>query len=105
MLGNLRWVSEEFNIKLLSPELTETEDQNLHAEASNLFELYFEEESSSYLGCPKSVGVRFRQLLNDGVHKVAKLRTSEPLYEAYDYAFGVLETEWLGHFFHSNEVG
>lgn len=97
-------VVEEFNVKLLSPELTRGQLENLHAEATNIFKRYFEEKSCECIRCSKDIASRFEQLLNDGVYNVAKLRTSEPLYEAYDYAFGTLEADWLPKFFHSNEV-
>jgi hypothetical protein len=44
-------------------------------------------------------------LIKDGVYSVAKLRTSKPLYQAYEHTFTTLEKLWLPAFFHSNEVG
>lgn len=78
--------------------------ENLHTEAMNLFKIYFDRKSEDCISCPSHIGLQFEQLLHEGVYNVAKLRTSEPLYQAYDYAYNILEKDLLPGFFHSNEV-
>lgn len=97
-------IVEDFNSKLLTPDMSKKQLENLHAEAVNLYKIYFDHKSPDCIGCSMQIELQLNQLLQEGVYNVAKLRTSEPLYQAYDYAFNVLESEWLPAFFHSNEV-
>lgn len=95
---------DEFNNKLLTPDLSKKQLENLHAEATTLYKEYFDAENASFIGCSTDIAENFKKLLNDGVHHVAKFRTSEPLYQAYEHALNILENELLPPFFHSNEV-
>lgn len=104
VLGAFCIVLEEFNNKLLKPELTKQQLEILHVEASKLYENYFSKNSSDFIGCPASISDKLKELLTEGIYNVAKLRTSEPLFEAFDYTFVVLEKDWLPIFYHSNEV-
>lgn len=99
-----KYFSEDFNGKLLTPDLSKLQLETLHDEALNLYKSYFDKKSSDYIECSEKISLRLKELLSDGRYSVAKLRTTEPLYEAYDYAFGILENEWLPPFFYSNEV-
>lgn len=76
----------------------------LHLEANQLHQLYLKEHSSDYIGCPPEIALSFETLLLGGSQNIPMLRTSPPLYKAYDYAFGILETKWLPLFYHSDEV-
>ncbi|XP_025833224.1 sorting nexin-14 isoform X2 [Agrilus planipennis] len=94
---------EEFNDKLLNPDLTKKELESIHESAQNLYKMYFDSESFEYIGCSQQIATEFKHLLQKGIYNIVKLRTSEPLYQAYDYAYSHLECEWLPLFFHSNE--
>lgn len=95
---------EDFNLKLLTPELSKLELDVLHKEATQIFHLYLQETSSDFIGCPSHISFSVEKLLNAGPNGIPKFRTSTPLYKAYDYAFNILEIEWLPVFFHSDEV-
>ncbi|XP_031347622.1 sorting nexin-14-like isoform X2 [Photinus pyralis] len=94
---------EEFNHKLLIPDMSKKQLEILHTEALNIYKIYFDDKSDDYIGCGRDIELKLWQLLQEGVYHVAKLQTSEPLYKAYDFAFNVLEKDWLPQFFHSNE--
>ncbi|GLV46764.1 hypothetical protein CBL_13537 [Carabus blaptoides fortunei] len=94
---------EEFNRKLLTPDLSKKDLDALHLEANQLHQLYLKEYSSDYIGCPSDIASSFETLLQGGAQNIPILRTSPPLYKAYDYAFGILETRWLPLFYHSDE--
>ncbi|KAK4877057.1 hypothetical protein RN001_009563 [Aquatica leii] len=94
---------EDFNNKLLIPDMSKKQLENLHAEALNIYKIYFDHKSNDYIGFNNKINDQLQRLLEEGVYNVAKLRTSEPLYKAYDFAFNVLEKDWLPGFFHSNE--
>ncbi|KAK5642032.1 hypothetical protein RI129_008199 [Pyrocoelia pectoralis] len=94
---------EEFNNKLLVPDMSKKQLESLHTEALNIYKIYFDHRSDDYVGCGQDIELNLWQLLQEGVYNVAKLQTSEPLYKAYDFAFNILERDWLPQFFHSNE--
>lgn len=97
-------ISEQFNVKLILPDLSKRQLENLHTEALNLYKIYISPKSPDFIGCTDDIVTDLYRLLDEGVYNVAKLRTSEPLYKAYDHAFGVLENNHLPEFYHSNEV-
>ncbi|XP_030750868.1 sorting nexin-14-like isoform X2 [Sitophilus oryzae] len=93
---------DDFNTKLLTPDLTKKQLEDLHSQAISLYKEYLSEDSISFIGCSKEICDQFNGLIKD-IYSVAQLRTSKPLYQAYEYAFNYLESIWLPHFFHSNE--
>lgn len=95
---------DEFNNKLLTPDLAKEQLEELHAEAMTLYREYLNKDCINFIGCSDDIIVDFLSLLQNGVYSVTKLRTSKPLFQAYEYTFTVLETVWLPAFFHSNEV-
>lgn len=78
--------------------------ENLHLEATRLYKLYLSSDSADFVGCPDKIISKLNNLLEEGVYNVFKLRTSEPLFQAFDFVFSILENEWLPLFYHSNEV-
>ncbi|XP_017774101.1 PREDICTED: sorting nexin-14-like isoform X2 [Nicrophorus vespilloides] len=94
---------EAFNGKLLMPDLSKKQLQDLHAEALKIYNVYMDHKSIDFIGCDNGICSSLNKLLEDGVYNVAKLQTSEPLFQAYDFAFNLLETEWMPQFYHSNE--
>lgn len=97
------WVIDDFNTKLLTPDLTKKQLEELHVQALNLHKEYFQEGSFNFIGCSSETCLQFSALIDD-IYSVAKLRTSKPLYQAYDFAINQLEGLCLPQFFHSNEV-
>lgn len=96
---------DEFNSKLLMPDLSKKQLEDLHTEATVLYKEYFDaENASNFIGCSSQIVENFKKLLNEGVYHVAKFRTAEPLYQAYEHALNILENDLLPPFFHSNEV-
>ncbi|CAG9770654.1 unnamed protein product [Ceutorhynchus assimilis] len=93
---------DDFNTKLLTPDLSKKLLEELHCQASKLYSEYLNGESFNFIGCSREISCEFSMLISD-IYSVAKLRTSKPLYQAYDFAFNHLENFWLPQFFHSNE--
>ncbi|RZB40834.1 sorting nexin-14-like [Asbolus verrucosus] len=94
---------DEFNNKLLTPDLSKKQLEELHSEALTLYKEYLKKDSLNFIGCSDGIVDDYYTLLKDGVYSVAKLRTSKPLYQAYEHTFTLLESVWLPSFFHSNE--
>ncbi|XP_028141747.1 sorting nexin-14 isoform X2 [Diabrotica virgifera virgifera] len=94
---------DDFNVKLLTPELSKKQVEELHVEAKKLYKEYLDKNSFSFISCPSEISEDFKFLMQDdyAVEKLSKL--SKLLYTAYDFVFNVLESVWLPQFFHSNE--
>lgn len=97
-------ILDEFNTKLLTPDLSKKELENLHKEANKLYKEYFDSNNENFIGCSERIIKNFHHLLQGGVYDVAKFCTSEPLYQAYEHSLNLLEKDYLPQFFHSNEV-
>lgn len=95
---------EEFNKKLLTPELSKMELEKLHIEATQIYEIYLKDSSYDFIGCPLDIRNQIEYLLQSGPYNITKLRTTTPLYKSYDFAFSILENKWLPLFYHSDEV-
>ncbi|XP_060535701.1 sorting nexin-14-like isoform X2 [Cylas formicarius] len=93
---------DDFNNKLLTPDLSKKELEALHRQAAHLFKEYLDPDGLNFVGCPTDICVEYSDLIKD-IYSVAQLRTSKPLFQAYDFAFNELETVWLPQFFHCNE--
>ncbi|XP_074032931.1 sorting nexin-14 isoform X2 [Leptinotarsa decemlineata] len=94
---------DDFNNKLLNPELSKKQLENLHADALKLYKEYLDKDSYSFIGCLSEISENFGFLMQE-VYSIEKLsKLSKLLYAAYDYTFNILENVWLPQFFHSTE--
>ncbi|KAG5876709.1 hypothetical protein JTB14_038026 [Gonioctena quinquepunctata] len=94
---------DDFNIKLLTPELSKKQLEDLHSDALKLYKEYLDKDSYSFIGCPSGISENFSNLIQE-VYTIEKLsKLSKLLYTAYDYTFNNLESIWLPQFFHSTE--
>ncbi|XP_063236943.1 sorting nexin-14-like [Bacillus rossius redtenbacheri] len=82
---------EEFNRKMLTPELGPRELETLYQEAWDLFSVYFSPESPDRIAFPPGVVEGLRAVLRQPPEAVAQLRTTPPLFQAYEHAYGLLE--------------
>ncbi|CAH0546449.1 unnamed protein product [Brassicogethes aeneus] len=94
---------DEFNQLLLKPDLTKEQLEKLHTDAQKLYKEYLYKDSVNYIRCSENISNEFNSLIKEGVHNIAKLRTSTPLFMAYEHTFSVLENIWLPQFYHSSE--
>ncbi|XP_072378466.1 sorting nexin-14-like isoform X1 [Diabrotica undecimpunctata] len=94
---------DDFNVKLLTPELSKKQVEELQVEATKLFKEYLDKNSFSFISCPSEISEDFKCLMQDdyAVEKLSK--QSKLLYTAYDFVINALESIWLPQFFHSTE--
>ncbi|CAG9861895.1 unnamed protein product [Phyllotreta striolata] len=94
---------DDFNSKMLMPELSKKQIEELHNDALKLYKEYLDKSSFSYISCPSDISEDFKFLMQDiyAVEKISKL--SKLLCAAYEFVFNILENVWLPQFFHSNE--
>ncbi|XP_071449604.1 sorting nexin-14-like isoform X2 [Hetaerina americana] len=93
---------EEFNRKILNPELDKQEIFNLYQEAWDLYSVYFRIDSPDRIMFTESVVDEMKEVLAGPAEDIVKLRTTTPLYQAYEHAYSLLENT-LCPLFHQSE--
>ncbi|KAK7792107.1 hypothetical protein R5R35_009644 [Gryllus longicercus] len=93
---------EEFNRKMLVPELNSQDLDNLYKEAWDLYSVYFSPKSPDRIPFNSAVVQEMHTILQEPAENIVKLRTTPPLFQAYEYAFSQLENV-LGPLFHQSD--
>ncbi|XP_070705059.1 sorting nexin-14-like isoform X3 [Pempheris klunzingeri] len=94
---------EEFNDKILSPELSDSELQRLHGEVQHLYETYCLDESIDKISFDKFIVEEIRNIAKGPYTGVVKLQTMRCLFEAYEHVLSLLERVFTPMFCHSDE--
>uniref|UniRef100_A0A8C4HW86 Sorting nexin 14 n=1 Tax=Dicentrarchus labrax TaxID=13489 RepID=A0A8C4HW86_DICLA len=95
---------EEFNDKILSPELSDSELQRLHGEVLHIYETYCLDESIDKISFDKFIVEEIRNIAKGPYTGVVKLQTMRCLFEAYEHVLSLLERVFTPMFCHSDEV-
>ncbi|TKS75322.1 Sorting nexin-14 [Collichthys lucidus] len=93
---------EEFNDKILSPDLSDAELQRLHGEVLHIYETYCLDESIDKISFDKFI---VEEIRNSPYGDVVKLQTMHCLFEAYEHVLSLLERVFTPMFCHSDERG
>nr|CAD7202115.1 unnamed protein product [Timema douglasi] len=93
---------EEFNRKMLTPDLGKLDLENLYREAWDLFSVYFSPVSPDRILFNPAVVEGMRRILQEPPENIVKLRTTPPLFQAYEYAYSLLENN-LCPLFHQSD--
>ncbi|XP_054162308.1 sorting nexin-14-like [Oppia nitens] len=91
-----------FSQRILNPDLNEEQLKSLHIEAINIFNLYFLPNSMDYIKFSDYIYNGFKSVIDGKPEDVERLRTTEPLYHAYDYIYNLLETHYCQLFLESD---
>ncbi|XP_029610125.1 sorting nexin-14 isoform X2 [Salmo trutta] len=94
---------EEFNDKILCPELSDSELQRLHGEVQHLYETYCLEESIDKISFDPFIIEEIRNIAQGPYEGVVKLQTMHCLFEAYEHVLSLLERVFTPMFCHSDE--
>ncbi|XP_038818929.1 sorting nexin-14-like isoform X1 [Salvelinus namaycush] len=94
---------EEFNDKILCPELSDSELQRLHGEVQHLYETYCLEESIDKISFDPVIIEEIRNIAQGPYEGVVKLQTMHCLFEAYEHVLSLLESVFTPMFCHSDE--
>ncbi|XP_040919676.1 sorting nexin-14-like isoform X3 [Toxotes jaculatrix] len=94
---------EEFNDKILSPELSDSELQRLHGEVLLIYETYCLDESIDKISFDPFIVEEIRNIATGPYSDVVKLQTMRCLFEAYEHVLSLLETVFTPMFCHSDE--
>ncbi|XP_021925834.1 sorting nexin-14-like isoform X2 [Zootermopsis nevadensis] len=93
---------EEFNRKMLTPDVNKQDLENLYKEAWDLFSVYFSLESPDRIHFSQQVVTEMHAVLQEPAENIVKLRTTPPLFQAYEYAYSLLENS-LCPLFHESD--
>ncbi|XP_037541156.1 sorting nexin-14 [Nematolebias whitei] len=94
---------EEFNNKILSPELNDPELQRLHAEVVHIHETYCLDESIDKINFDSLIMEEIRNIARGPYVDVIKLQKTPCLFEAYEHVLSLLEKVFTPMFCHSDE--
>uniref|UniRef100_A0A8C4RDQ6 Sorting nexin 14 n=1 Tax=Erpetoichthys calabaricus TaxID=27687 RepID=A0A8C4RDQ6_ERPCA len=94
---------EEFNDKILCPELTDSEMMNLHEEVKKIYTTYCLDESIDKIRFDPFIVEEIRNIAEGPYCSVVKLQTMRCLFEAYEHVLSLLENVFTPMFCHSDE--
>ncbi|XP_046877125.1 sorting nexin-14 isoform X2 [Hypomesus transpacificus] len=94
---------EEFNDKILSPDLSDAELQRLHGEVQHIYETYCLEESIDKISFDTFIVEEIRNIAQGPYMGVVQLQTMRCLFEAYEHVLSLLEGVFTPLFCHSDE--
>uniref|UniRef100_A0A672H074 Sorting nexin-14-like n=1 Tax=Salarias fasciatus TaxID=181472 RepID=A0A672H074_SALFA len=95
---------EEFNDKILRPELSDSELQRLHGEVVHIYQTYCLDESIDKISFDPFIVEEIKNIADGPYGGVVKLQTMTCLFEAYEHVLSLLEKVFTPMFCHSDEV-
>uniref|UniRef100_UPI0037E740B6 sorting nexin-14-like isoform X4 n=1 Tax=Semicossyphus pulcher TaxID=241346 RepID=UPI0037E740B6 len=94
---------EEFNDRILCPELSDSEKIMLHEEVKKIYETYCLDESIDKIRFDPFIVEEIRNIAEGPYAEVVKLQTMRCLFEAYEHVLSLLENVFTPMFCHSDE--
>ncbi|XP_072545333.1 sorting nexin-14-like isoform X2 [Salminus brasiliensis] len=94
---------EEFNDKILRPELSDAEKLMLHEEVKKIYETYCLDESVDKIRFDPFIVEEIKNIAEGPYIGVVKLQTMRCLFEAYEHVLSLLENVFTPMFCHSDE--
>uniref|UniRef100_A0A671L071 Sorting nexin-14-like n=1 Tax=Sinocyclocheilus anshuiensis TaxID=1608454 RepID=A0A671L071_9TELE len=94
---------EEFNDRILCPDLSDTEMQRLHEEVQKIYDTYCLEESIDKISFDPFIIEEIHNIAQGPSTGVVKLQTMPCLFEAYEHVLSLLENVFTPMFCHSDE--
>ncbi|XP_068454795.1 sorting nexin-14-like isoform X2 [Clinocottus analis] len=94
---------EEFNDKILCPDLSDAELQRLHGEVLHIYETYCLDESIDKINFDQFIVEEIRNIAEGPYGGVVKLQQMHCLFEAYEHVLSLLERVFTPMFCHSDE--
>nr|XP_040054652.1 sorting nexin-14-like isoform X3 [Gasterosteus aculeatus aculeatus] len=94
---------EEFNDRILCPELSDTEKMRLHEEVKKIYETYCLDESVDKIRFDPFIVEEIRNIADGPFAEVVKLQTVRCLFESSEHVLSLLENVFTPMFCHSDE--
>jgi len=95
---------EEFNDRILRPELSNDEMLSLHEELQKIYKTYCLDESIDKIRFDPFIVEEIQKIAEGPYIDVVKLQTMRCLFEAYEHVLSLLENVFTPMFCHSDEV-
>ncbi|CAL1530450.1 unnamed protein product [Lymnaea stagnalis] len=95
---------EDFNRRILSPDVSQSEFVELHMTAKELYKNYCAPNALDRIKFDDDVVETLREVVEGPPDQVIRLRTSTPLFKAYEHAYNLLENNFLPMFHQSDDV-
>ncbi|XP_023778444.1 sorting nexin-14 [Cyanistes caeruleus] len=94
---------EEFNDRILRPELSDSEKMSLHDEVQKIYKTYCLDESIDKIRFDPFIVEEIQKIAEGPYMDVVKLQTMRCLFEAYEHVLSLLENVFTPMFCHSDE--
>ncbi|GFR71743.1 sorting nexin-14 [Elysia marginata] len=94
---------DDFNRRILSPDVSQSEFGELHATAKDLYRSYCAPFALDRIKFDDDVVDTLREIVEGPADQVIRLRTSTPLFKAYEHAYDLLENNFLPMFHQSDD--
>ncbi|XP_053143186.1 sorting nexin-14 isoform X2 [Hemicordylus capensis] len=94
---------DEFNLKILKPDLSDTEMVLRHEEVQKIYQTYCLDESIDKIRFDPFIVEEIKSIVEGPYVEVVKLQTMRCLFEAYEHVFSLLESVFIPMFCHSHE--
>ncbi|NXI45313.1 SNX14 protein, partial [Galbula dea] len=94
---------EEFNDRILRPELSDAEKMSLHEEVQKIYKTYCLDESIDKIRFDPFIVEEIQKIAEGPYTDVVKLQTMRCLFEAYERVLSLLENVFTPMFCHSDE--
>uniref|UniRef100_A0AC11AX78 Sorting nexin 14 n=1 Tax=Ovis aries TaxID=9940 RepID=A0AC11AX78_SHEEP len=95
---------EEFNDRILRPELSNDEMLSLHEELQKIYKTYCLDESVDKIRFDPFIVEEIQKIAEGPYIDVVKLQTMRCLFEAYEHVLSLLENVFTPMFCHSDEI-
>lgn len=95
---------DEFNEKLLNPDLTLEQKKRLQFMGQKMYEIYFSHKSPDHIDFGHESLDRMEKIVLGKAEDIVLLRTSPTLFSAYDHVMDIMEQTLLPRFYRSPEV-
>ena len=95
---------DEFNEKLLNPDLKFEQMKRLQLMGQKMFEIYFCHASPDCIGFENDSKNQMKSIVYADTADIVRLRTSPTLFQAYDHVMDILENKMMPRFYRSPEV-
>ncbi|CAH1794558.1 unnamed protein product [Owenia fusiformis] len=94
---------EDFNHRILNPELSSEQTLSLHTEAKEIYRMYCNPNAVDKIMFDDDIIEELREITEGPPEGVVKLRTTTPLFRAYEHAYNLLENTFLPLFHQSDD--
>uniref|UniRef100_H2ZAZ3 RGS domain-containing protein n=1 Tax=Ciona savignyi TaxID=51511 RepID=H2ZAZ3_CIOSA len=92
----------DFNRRCLAPEQTDDQLMKLHKEARDIYTSYCQPDSDTFIHFESDIINGLRDIAEGRWNELNRLRTSTPLFRAYDHVYNLLEHLYCPLFYQSD---